>query len=140
MWFTRRATHTLCGSCRCGVEIDLEMGELSVPERPDVRLVLNERAAGASGCRLGVDEGHDLVALCDELSRFEGLEVECLRELAEPAEHVVLAAVGPCQPVITGIAGIHPLDVVGHDLGEGSHVASTESLVCTLGEAGVLSC
>ena len=42
--------------------------------------------------------------------------------------------------VVGRIAGIHPLDVVRHRLGKRRHVATTESLIGTLGEARVLIC
>ena len=58
----------------------------------------------------------------------------------EDAEDFVLAAIGARQGTIVGIAWIHPLDVVRHHLGKRGHVAPTEGLIRTLGEAGVLFC
>ena len=54
--------HAVGSSRGCGVKVDLEPGDLPVPECPDVRLVLNHRAASASHRGLGVNEGHNLVA------------------------------------------------------------------------------
>src|SRR4051794_31794116 len=82
------------GDHRRRVQVELETGDLAVPEGPDVGLVLDHLLARVADRRLGVDEGHDLVALGDELARLEDLEVAVPAERAEPRQHGVLAAVG----------------------------------------------
>ena len=134
--FRRRATHTLCGCCRCGVEKIWKWA--SFPSLTSRRAPRPERrAAGASGCRLGVDEGHDLVARLPRplLVRRSGSRVS--PRACRTSRACCLAAVGPCQPVVAGIAGTSTdSNVVGHDLGEGRHVASTESLGMHSGRGG----
>ena len=77
--------HTAGGSKRCGVEVDLESGELSIPECPQVYLVIGDGAAGIPNRRLGVHQGYDLVVLGDELSWLERREVETRCQTTKPA-------------------------------------------------------
>src|SRR6266498_1836129 len=78
--------HAVGGSCRCGIEIDLESGELPIPERPHVCLMIDESAAGLPNRRFGVHQGYHLVVLGDELSWFEGREVESRCKTTKPAQ------------------------------------------------------
>jgi hypothetical protein len=49
------------GNCRCGVVIAVESGELPIPERPHVCLMIDESAAGVPNRCLGVHQGYHLV-------------------------------------------------------------------------------
>src|SRR3954447_1247218 len=132
--------HAVGSSRRCGVQIDLYPGDLPIPERPHVCLVIDKSAAGVANRCLGVHRGHHLVVLGDELSWLERREVESRCETPKPAQDGFLAFKRSGVRVVGRIAWIHPLDVVRHHLGKRRHVAPTESLIRTLGEAGVLIC
>jgi len=45
------------------------MGDLAVPEDPDVRLMIDELPARAARGGFAVDQRHDIVSLGDELPR-----------------------------------------------------------------------
>src|SRR6266576_3278062 len=68
--------HAVGSSRRCGVEMDLESGELPIPERPHVCLMIDKRAAGVPNRCLGVHQGYHLVVLGDELSWLERSELD----------------------------------------------------------------
>jgi transposase len=77
--------HAVGSSRRCGVEIDLESGELAIPERPHVCLMIDKRAAGVPNRRLGVHKGYHLVVLGDELSWLERRVVASRCKTTKPA-------------------------------------------------------
>src|SRR5438067_5306690 len=68
--------HAVGSSCCCGVVIDLESRELSIPERPHVRLIIDERAAGMPNRLLGVYQRYHPVVVGDELSWLERCVVD----------------------------------------------------------------
>jgi hypothetical protein len=82
----RGLLHAVGGGRRCGVLIVPESGELPIPGRPHVCLMIDEGAAGVPHRCLGVHQGYHLVVLSDEISRLECREVESRGETAKPAQ------------------------------------------------------
>src|SRR5215204_4231470 len=68
--------HAVGSSRRRGVVVALESGELPIPERQHVCLMIDKRAAGVPNRCLGVHQGYHLVVLGDELSWLERRVVE----------------------------------------------------------------
>lgn len=103
-----------CDNLRRRVLDKTALGDLAVPEFVDVRPLLLERTASRLDEASLVTQYDDRVALCDELTRLEMLELERFPDQGEKLCDALLT-VTSAGPRDHGGAGQAPLHVVGQE-------------------------